>query len=88
MSQVHTEVFARLVTQTVKYYGFLCVCVFFRSLYCDRLTVHKNFMVALIIRYTVSVIYYEPYIYGDQQPKNVWFKEFGSEVWLSLTEHL
>ena len=45
-------------------------------------------MVALIIRYTVSVIYYEPYIYGDQQPKNVWFKEFGSEVWLSLTEHL
>ena len=65
-----------------------CVCVFFRSLYCDRLTVHKNFMVALIIRYTVSVIYYEPYIYGDQQPKNVWFKQFGSEVWLSPTEHL
>ena len=25
MSQVHSQVFARLVTQTVKYYGFLCV---------------------------------------------------------------
>lgn len=48
----------------------------FRSLKCDRLRVHKNFMVSLIIRYTVSVIYYEPYIYGNPQRK-IWFRDFG-----------
>ena len=47
-----------------------------RSLKCDRLRVHKNFMMSLVIRYLVSVIYYEPYIYGEENPQ-VWFKELG-----------
>ena len=52
-------------------------CLFhFRSLNCDRLRVHKNFMMALIIRYVVSVIYYEPYIYGDPD-RIIWFRDIG-----------
>jgi len=43
---------------------------------CDRLRVHKNFMLSLVIRYLVSVVYYEPYIYGQENPQ-VWFKELG-----------
>ena len=49
---------------------------FYRSLSCDRLKVHKNFMLALMIRYAVSVIYYEPYIYGKSSPV-VWFRNIG-----------
>ncbi|XP_040581380.1 corticotropin-releasing factor receptor 1 [Lepeophtheirus salmonis] len=49
---------------------------FFKSLQSDRLRVHKNFMSALMIRYVVSVVYYEPYIYGDPSPF-VWFKVYG-----------
>ena len=45
-----------------------------RSLKCDRIRVHKHFMMSLIIRYVVSVIYYEPYIYGDPKP-SVWFRD-------------
>jgi len=48
-----------------------------RSLKCDRLKVHKNFMLALMIRYVVSIVYYEPYIYGKQQP-HVWFRDGGT----------
>ena len=33
-------------------------------------------MMSLIIRYVVSVIYYEPYIYGDHNP-SVWFRDNG-----------
>ncbi len=44
---------------------------------CDRLRVHKNFMVSLIIRYVVSVIYYEPYIYGDPKAY-VWYRGYVS----------
>ena len=47
-----------------------------RSLKCDRLRVHKNFMLSLVIRYLVSVVYYEPYIYGQENPQ-VWYKELG-----------
>ena len=50
--------------------------IFFRSLDCDRLRVHKNFMMALIIRYIVSVVYYEPYIYGDPD-RIIWFRDIG-----------
>jgi len=49
---------------------------FFKSLKCDRIRVHKHFMMSLIIRYVVSVIYYEPYIYGDPKP-SVWFRDNG-----------
>ena len=49
---------------------------FFRSLKCDRLRVHKNFMMALVIRYTVSVMYYEPYIYGSHSESPIWFRHF------------
>ena len=52
-------------------------CIDFRSLKCDRLRVHKNFMVSLIIRYVVSVIYYEPYIYGDPKAY-VWYRGYVS----------
>ena len=52
----------------------------YRSLSCDRLKVHKNFMLALMIRYAVSVIYYEPYIYGKSVPV-VWFRNIG-QVWI------
>ena len=48
---------------------------FCRSLKCDRLRLHKNFMLSLVIRYTVSVIYYEPYIYGNNQEKHIWYKD-------------
>lgn len=54
----------------------LGIFTFFRSLNCDRLKVHKNFMLALMIRYAVSVIYYEPYIYGKPVP-DVWFRNIG-----------
>lgn len=33
-------------------------------------------MLALMIRYAVSVIYYEPYIYGKPVP-DVWFRNIG-----------
>ena len=33
-------------------------------------------MMALIIRYVVSVIYYEPYIYGDPD-RIIWFRDIG-----------
>lgn len=57
--------------------------LFFRSLKCDRLRVHRNFMLALIIRYIVSCIYYEPFIYGESEPK-VWFKDIGQVLFLEL----
>ena len=40
-----------------------------RSLKCDRLRVHKNFMLSLVIRYIISIVYYEPYIYGNEDAK-------------------
>ncbi len=48
----------------------------FRSLKCDRLRVHKNFMLSLVIRYLVSLIYYEPYIYNPDA-KYVWYRDVG-----------
>ncbi len=58
-------------------FGSCVSCRFFgRSLKCDRQRVHKNFMVSLVIRYVVSVVWYEPYIYGQEQP-SVWFKSIG-----------
>jgi len=49
-----------------------------RSLKCDRLRVHKNFMLSLVIRYVVSIVWYEPYIYGGvEEPDTVWFKRVG-----------
>ena len=32
---------------------------------------------SLIIRYTVSAVYYEPYIYGSHPDKPVWFRSYG-----------
>ena len=32
-------------------------------------------MIALVIRYIVSVIYYEPYIYGSNPEKPIWFRQ-------------
>ena len=49
----------------------------FRSLKCDRLKIHKNFMMSLIIRYSVSAVYYEPYIYGSNPQKPIWFRAHG-----------
>lgn len=57
-----------------------------RSLKCDRLRVHKNFMLSLVIRYLVSVVYYEPYIYGQENP-SVWFKELGQVSRLPVCTH-
>ena len=57
-----------------------------RSLKCDRLRVHKNFMLSLVIRYLVSVVYYEPYIYGQENPQ-VWFKELGQVSFRVLHQH-
>ena len=54
-----------------------------RSLKCDRIRVHKHFMMSLIIRYVVSVIYYEPYIYGDPKP-SVWFRDNVSSIYYRL----
>ena len=48
----------------------------FRSLKCDRLRVHKNFMLSLVIRYVVSVVWYAPFIKGTDNPE-VWFKHVG-----------
>ena len=33
-------------------------------------------MISLVIRYVVSVVWYEPFIYGQEQP-SVWFKDVG-----------
>lgn len=36
-------------------------------------------MMSLVIRYVVSVIYYEPYIYGGPDRK-IWFRDFGEVI--------
>ena len=36
-------------------------------------------MLALVIRYTVSVVYYEPYIYGSNPETPVWFRQKNHE---------
>lgn len=68
--------FALCLTSMILLLVALGIFSFFKSLECDRLKVHKNFMLALVIRYVVSVIYYEPYIYGNPSP-DVWFRDVG-----------
>ena len=49
------------------YASFPFVCVF-SSLQCDRLRIHKNFMVSLVFLYVVTVLYFEPYIHDMGDP--------------------
>ncbi|XP_023329932.1 corticotropin-releasing factor receptor 2 [Eurytemora carolleeae] len=37
----------------------------YRSLQCDRLRIHRNFMTSLVIFYLITIIYYEPYIHSQ-----------------------
>jgi len=41
----------------------------FKALQCDRLRIHKNFMVSLVFLYIVTVAYFEPYIYESENEK-------------------
>ena len=50
--------------------------IFFRSLQCDRLRVHKNFMVSLVLLYLTTIIYFEPYTHHSGF---IWYK---SQPWL------
>ena len=49
---------------------------FFRSLQCDRLRVHKHFMVSLVLLYLTTIIYFEPYTHHSSF---IWYK---SQPWL------
>ena len=39
----------------------------FRSIQCDRLTVHKNLVTALIIHFVLMIIWIEPFITGEER---------------------
>ncbi|TRY63693.1 hypothetical protein TCAL_00396 [Tigriopus californicus] len=68
--------FALCLISTIVLLVALGIFSFFKSLKCDRLQVHKNFMLSLVIRYVVSLVYYEPYIYGNEDPY-IWYHVIG-----------
>ena len=53
--------------------------IIFRSLQCDRLRIHKNFMVSLVLLYLTTILYFEPYIHDSGGTEPAWYK---SQPWL------
>ena len=41
-----------------------------RSLQCDRLRIHRNFMVSLVLLYLTTIVYFLPYIQDDPQVRS------------------
>ena len=51
----------------------------FRSLQCDRLRIHQNSMVSLVLLYLTTILYFEPYIHDSGGTEPAWYK---SQPWL------
>ena len=55
------------------------ILICFRSLQCDRLRIHKNFMFSLVLLYLTTILYFEPYIHDNEGADPAWYK---SQPWL------
>jgi len=74
----------RLIARLNVYLSLLSLCSLLlallifslKSLQCDRLRIHRNFMVSLVLLYLNTIVYFQPYIQDDPQISQIlpWYK--------------